>query len=215
MEIYRALSNHEKNTDELNALVKGSNEGATADSVVGNLGFALLKSFSHDYSSTGSAKTSKRGYVHKEWRQNASANSEPSILVVWVLPRESIDLHLDTRPTEVAQTLLVDHLARMVRGATDAIMLDATAFCAQKVLITSECRPAEIEETATFLYNQRNNFAMDTNILPEGSTKDGAKFWSELPEEARTTLAPYLTTIYISSSNKQLPSTRPIYGTSS
>ena len=45
---------------------------------------------------------------------------------------ESVDLHLDTRPTEVSQTLLVDHLARMVRGATDAIMLDATAFCDKK-----------------------------------------------------------------------------------
>ena len=214
VEIYRALSNHE-NTDELNALVKGSNEGATADSVVGNLGFALLKSFSHDYSSTGSAKNEQARIRSQRMATKCLGELgaiDPGRLGITT---ESIDLHLDTRPTEVAQTLLVDHLARMVRGATDAIMLDATAFCAQKVLITSECRPAEIEETATFLYNQRNNFAVDTNILPEGSTKDGAKFWSELPEEARTTLAPYLTTIYISSSNKQLPSTRPIYGTSS
>jgi len=214
VEIYRALSNHE-NTDELNALVKGSNEGATADSVVGNLGFALLKSFSHDYSSTGSAKN-EQARVRSQ-RMAAKCLGELGAIDpgrLGITP-ESVDLHLDTTPTEVAQTLLVDHLARMVRGATDAIMLDATAFCAQKVLITSECRPAEIEEAATFLYNQRNNFGMDTAVLPEGSTKDGAKFWSELPEEARTTLAPYLTTIYTSSSNKQLPSTRPIYGTSS
>ena len=214
VEIYRALSNHE-NTDELNALVKGSSEGATADSVVGNLGFALLKSFSHDYSSTGSAKN-EQARVRSQ-RMAAKCLGELGAIDPGRLgiTTESVDLHLDTRPTEVSQTLLVDHLARMVRGATDAIMLDATAFCAQKVLITSECRPAEIEEAATFLYNQRNNYAMDTTILPEGSTKDGAKFWSELPEEARTTLAPYLTTIYTSSSNKQLPSTRPIYGTSS
>jgi serine/threonine-protein kinase ATR len=214
-EIYRALSDR-ANANELNSLVKGSNEGATADPTIGNLGFALLKSFSHDYSSTGSAKNEQARL--RSQRLAAKCLGELGAIDPGRLglTTESVDLHLAVSPQEIAQTLLVNHLSRMVRGATDAHMLDATAFSAQKVLITSECRPEGINEddVTAFLYNRREN-DMDATLLPEGSTNDGAKFWSELPEEARTTLAPYLTTIYTSNSNKQLPSMRPIYGTSS
>ena len=114
VEIYRALSNHE-NTDELNALVKGSNEGATADSVVGNLGFASLKSFFATIIHPQAAPKNEQARIRSQRMATKCLGElgaiDPGRLGITT---ESIDLHLDTRPTEVAQTLLVDHLARMV-----------------------------------------------------------------------------------------------------
>lgn len=192
-EIRRRLKSPE-NGNEIQELIQGF-EGAAADTTMSALVSALLKCCEGE----GSSEASRRVQ-----RAAASCLSElgavdPGRLLI---ETQSVQpLHSDS--ATVASSLLVDHLARTVRGANDSEMLDAAAYAVQCVLIHVGCRPDQVDED--------DAVGLD---LPKGHTPEGIEFWDSLPEEARVVLAPCLTSMYLIGglSKESNVKQRPLYG---
>ena len=193
-EIRRRVSNPEY-ANEIQELIQGV-EGTAADAIMSDLIAALLKCAEGEGSGEASRLVqraaaqclSELGAIDPGRLLIASRNVEP----------------LDDQSTVVASSLLVNHLARTVRGANDSDMLDAAAYAVQCVLIHVECRPE--------LVNEDDAVGLE---LPKGHTTDGAMFWESLPDEARVILAPCLTSMYSISgiSKDSNAKNRPLYGT--
>ena len=119
--------------------------------------------------------------------------------------------------TELASTLLCEHIARTVRGAVDVDMLDAAAIAAQEILVHVECRPASVRAEDVLQADEGDatsaRGSQDQHLrLPEGASKDGEAFWQGLPEEIRALLAPGLTSMYcLTREPAKPPSQRPLY----
>lgn len=192
-EIRRRLKSPE-NGNEIQELILGV-EGSAADSTMSALVAALLKCCEGE----GSSEASRRVQ-----RAAASCLSELGAIDPGRLLIESQSvqaLHSDC--TTVASSLLVDHLARTVRGANDSEMLDAAAYAVQCVLIHVGCRPEQVDEDDAVGLE-----------LPKGHTAEGIEFWDSLPEEARVVLAPCLTSMYLigGMSKESNVKHRPLYG---
>ena len=192
-EIRRRVSNPEHGT-EIQELVQGV-EGTAADSIMSNLVAALLKCCEGE----GSGEASRR--VQRAAAQCLSELGaiDPGRLLI---PSRQVQ-PLNSESTTVASSLLVDHLARTVRGANDSDMLDAAAYAVQCVLIHVGCRPEHVDEDDAVGLE-----------LPKGHTENGIEFWESLPDEARVVLAPCLTSMYsISGMSKESNvKQRPLYG---
>lgn len=196
-EIRRRVSNPE-NANEIQSLIQGI-EGTAAEPVMSAMIEALLKCCEGE----GSGETSRR--VQRAAAQCLSELGaiDPGRLLIAPQPVQA----LNSNSKIVATSLLVDHLARTVRGANDSDMLDAAAYAVQRVLIHVGCRPEAVDED--------DALGLDLDQLPPGHSKDGVEFWESLPDEARVVLAPCLTSMYSSLSKVNITKHRPLYNSSS
>ena len=192
-EIRRRVSNPD-NGMEIQGLIQGV-EGTAADPIMSALVAALLKCCEGE----GSSEASRR--VQRAAAQCLSELGaiDPGRLLIASQQVQA----LNSESITVASILLVDHLARTVRGANDSDMLDAAAYAVQCVLIHVGCRPESVDEDDAVGLE-----------LPKGHSADGIEFWESLPDEARVVLAPCLTSMYsISGMSKESNvKQRPLYG---
>ena len=195
-EIRRRVSNPD-NGMEIQGLIQGV-EGTAADPIMSALVAALLKCCEGE----GSSEASRR--VQRAAAQCLSELGaiDPGRLLIASQQVQA----LNSESITVASILLVDHLARTVRGANDSDMLDAAAYAVQCVLIHVGCRPESVDEDDAVGLE-----------LPKGHSADGIEFWESLPDEARVVLAPCLTSMYsISGMSKESNvKQRPLYGSPS
>ena len=127
----------------------------------------------------------------------------------------------------LARKLLIEHIARTVRGAADVDMLDAAAIAAQEILVHVRCRPASVRAedveggsggsggASATGPSERAAISRDSSAyarLPEGASPEGEAFWANLPEEIRALLAPGLTSMYcLTRAPSSPPTRRPLY----